>query len=117
MRQDWFKHCNNFIKTISDYAERLKFEFNLEIQSEHFGNCWSLSIEGCSCRFMKEGKILMEIHSHFLDSSRQDARTTYAHMKVELQYLEDMGILKRDSTGTILDDTVLNSTGVVLHYI
>ena len=103
MRQDWFKRCPNFIKTIRDYAERLKFEFNLEIQSEHFGNCWSLSIEGCSCRFIKEGKILIEMHSHFSDSSRQDA--TNAHMKVELQYLEDMGILKRDSTGTILDDT------------
>lgn len=105
MRQDWFKRSHNFIKTIRDYAERLKFEFNLEIQSEHFGNCRSLSIEGCSCRFMKEGQLLMEMHSHFSDSSRQDARTTYAHMKVELQYLEDLGILKKDGTGTIVDDT------------
>ena len=47
----------------------------------------------------------MEMHSHFSDSSRQDARTTYAHMKVELQYLEDLGILKKDGTGTIVDDT------------
>jgi hypothetical protein len=67
-----------------NYVERLKFEFNLEIQSEHFGNCWSLSIEGCSCQFMKEGQLLMKMHSHFSDPSRQDARTTYAHMKVEL---------------------------------
>jgi hypothetical protein len=105
MRHDWFKRSNNFIKMIRDYAERLKFEFNLEIQSEHFGNCRSLSIEGCSCRFMRAGLLLMEMHSHFSDSSRQDARTTFAHMQVELKYLKEMGILLKESTATILDDT------------
>jgi hypothetical protein len=82
MRLDWFKRSLNFIKTIRDYAERLKFEFNLEIQSEHFGNCRSLSIEGCSCRYMRLAECLMEMHSHFSDSLRQDSRKTFAHMQV-----------------------------------
>ncbi len=30
---DWFKHSHHFSKTIRDYAEWLKFEFNLKIQS------------------------------------------------------------------------------------
>jgi hypothetical protein len=103
MRLDWFKRSLNFIKTIRDYAERLKFEFNLEIQSEHFGNCRSLSIEGCSCRYMRLAECLMEMHSHFSDSSRQDSRTTFAHMQVELKYLEDAGIIQKGSTN--LEDT------------
>ena len=40
------------VETTRDYAERLKFEFDNEIMSEHFGNYWSLSIEGCSARFL-----------------------------------------------------------------
>ena len=32
------------VETTRDYAERLKFEFDNEIMSEHFGNSWSLSI-------------------------------------------------------------------------
>ena len=31
-----------------DYTERLSAHFNLEIQSDHFGNGRSISIEGCN---------------------------------------------------------------------
>jgi hypothetical protein len=72
MRLDWFsKGSHKIMKTIRDYAKQLNFEFNLKIQSENFGNCCSLSIEGCSCRYMKEAKCLMEMHSHFSDLSRK----------------------------------------------
>ena len=63
----YFKNSLNAIKTIRDYAERLKFELTQEIQSEHFGNSCSLSLEGCSVRYMKEGTCNMTMHSHFLD--------------------------------------------------
>ena len=39
------------VETTRDYAEILKFEFDNEIMSEHFGNSRSLSIEWCSARF------------------------------------------------------------------
>ena len=54
-RMQYFKNSPNAIKTIRDYAECLKFELTQEIQSEHFGNSCSLSLEGCSVCYMKEG--------------------------------------------------------------
>jgi hypothetical protein len=50
--------------------------------------------------------IMMEMHSHFLDTSRQDARTTHTHRKVLLDYLFEY-------FETILMD-VPNSTVVLL---
>jgi hypothetical protein len=46
---EWFK-SKDAVKTIRDYAERLKFEFNNEIHSEHFGASCNLPIEGRSVR-------------------------------------------------------------------
>ena len=42
------------ILSIRDYAERLSSRFHLKIQSDHFGNGWSLSIEGCNIEFIDE---------------------------------------------------------------
>jgi hypothetical protein len=90
MRFDWFKNDNAppVLKTIRDYAEGLKFDFNNEIQSEHFGVGRNMSIEGCSVRYI-DGlqNIIMEMHSHFSDSSKQDARTMHTHLKALLDYL------------------------------
>ena len=36
------------ILSIRDYAERLSVNFNQAIQSDHFGNSISLSIDGCN---------------------------------------------------------------------
>jgi hypothetical protein len=104
MRLDWFRRMLKCIKTIHDYAERLKVSMNNEIQSEHFGHSRSLSIEGCSCRYMDDsGKSVMEMHSHFSDLSRQDARTTFSHMNVEIKHYKERGIL--GDNGTVFDDT------------
>ena len=105
MRFDWFKSEDaKIVKTIRDYAERLKFEFNHEIQSEHFGASRNLSIEGCSVRYKDElQNIIMEMHSHFSDTSRQDARTTHTHLKALLDYLFEKHLIRRG--WLILDDT------------
>ena len=39
------------VETTRDYAERLSFELNNKIMSQHFGNNLSLSIEGASVSF------------------------------------------------------------------
>ena len=66
---------------VRDYAERLSTYFDLEIQFDHFGNCRSLSIEGCSVEVaMNDSTFSLEFHSHFSDDSRQDTSTTNAHM-------------------------------------
>jgi hypothetical protein len=102
MRFEWFQN-EDAVKTIRDYAERLKFEFNNEIQSEHFGASRNLSIEGCSVRYMHELNVMMEMHSHFSDTSRQDARTTHTHLKVLLDYLFKNYLIRQG--WLILDDT------------
>jgi hypothetical protein len=110
MRWLIFEKYAHSIKTHRDYAERLLAIFNLEIQSSHFGNGRSLSMEGSSVeRYMKEeldlyesGEIAstsamtrkMEFHSHFLDCSRQDCSTTHEHMSVLFNGLMEKGILR-----------------------
>jgi hypothetical protein len=105
MPYEWFKNEDALIvKTIQDYAEHLKFEFNNEIQSEHFSASRNLSLEGCSVRYMDNFKnIIMEMHSHFSDTSRQDARTTHTHLKMLLDYLFQNYLIQQG--WLILDDT------------
>jgi hypothetical protein len=97
------------IKTIRDYAERLLATFNLEIQSSHFGNGRSLSMEGSTVQFfpaselekyrqgVEEIIVSMESHSHFSDDSRQDASTTYEHVNRLFKELFQRKILTRGS--------------------
>jgi hypothetical protein len=101
------------IKTHRNYAERLLAIFDLEIQSSHFGNGRSLSMEGSSVEtYLKEeidlyesGQILtsavtrkLEFHSHFSDCSRQDSSTTHEHMSALFRHLMEKGVLRRGWT-------------------
>jgi hypothetical protein len=111
LRQEQFLKTPGWVKTKRDCAERLLATFNMEIQSDHFGNGRSLSIEGSSVKFFSwqdnerhvaslknpqevlEGleagnlvtecsdSIEMEFHSHFSDKSRQDAATACSRME------------------------------------
>ena len=110
MRVNAFKNSPGSVKTRRDYAERLSATFDLEIQSEHFGNGRSLSMEGSSVEFhianllqeYKAGNINVEeleqefeFISHFSDVSRQDSTTTNAHMDVLIRNLKAKGRLWR----------------------
>ena len=69
------------ISSIIDYAEKIYANFNIEIQSEYFGNGRSLSIEGYMIDIVDQclnGN--MEFHSHSSDDSRQNSSTIHAHM-------------------------------------
>jgi hypothetical protein len=83
-RFEAFKKRPGDVNTRRDYAERLSAKFNLEIQSDHFGNGRSLSMEGSSVEFFSapavvnaeanptgdySGSITMESQSHFSDES------------------------------------------------
>ena len=87
------------ISAIRDYAEKFSANFNLEIQSEHFGNGRILSIEGYVIDFVDQdlnGNI--EFHFHFLDDSHQDASTTHTHMVNMLTELKSNNQLKERCT-------------------
>jgi hypothetical protein len=106
-RQMAFESMAGSIKTRRDYAERLSAKFNLEIQSDHFGNGRSLSIEGSSIEafsshairhgLVDKNHISMQFHSHFADDSRQDAATTCAHTIVMLDKLKNNGEIGRNN--------------------
>jgi hypothetical protein len=113
MRNKAFRNKPGSFKPIRDYAKRLLAKFNLEIQSSHFGNGRSLSMEGSTVEFfsqielenfekglvrIEEMKTVMETHSHFSDDSRQDASTTYEHIDRLVHQLLDRKLLKRGAT-------------------
>ncbi len=97
------------VETTCDYAERLSFELNHEIMSQHFGNSLSLSIEGASVRFFKQEDIkqykedtsvnvkqedsIIHFHLHLSDVALQNAATTYYHMDVLIKHLIKNGNL------------------------
>ena len=77
-------------ETTIHYSERLKFKFDNEIISEHFGNSWSLSFEVFSAQFfpnpknmkVKKNKKATHFHSHFSNVSKQNSATSHARMLV-----------------------------------
>ena len=95
-RVDAFKQQSNGIMTRRDYAERLLAKFNEEIQSTHFGQGTTLSIEGCYVEFKTiDGTVRAHFHSHMSDKSTQDAATTHAHLSVLLNKLSEQELIKR----------------------
>ena len=99
MRQEAFLKHEDWFLSERDYAERLVKELDGEIQSEHFGDNATLSIEGCTLQYHKKAIVTndmldnsivkMDFHSHFSDHSRQDAATTFEHMCVMLDNHRD----------------------------
>ena len=71
----------------------------MKVQSDHFGNGRSLSIEGNNLQYIDEDhEEHSEFHSHLSDDSRQDASTTHAHMTSMLNELKKGNKLKPKCT-------------------
>ena len=77
------------VETIRDYAERLSFDFDNEIMSQHFGNSLSLSMEGVFVRYIQKTSVKSnnlnnvsksEFYSHMSESKIQNAGSTNQHM-------------------------------------
>jgi hypothetical protein len=111
-RKDAFKSNPQSIMTDRDYAEGMKSEFDLEIQSEAFGYNRTLSIEGSSYEYHADNNntdnstvtpvIKMDFHSHFSDLSKQNAATTFEHMKTSITHMLENNII---APGYIIYDT------------
>ena len=87
------------ILSVRDYAERLSAHLNLEVQSDHFGNGRSLSIEGNNLQYIDEDhEEHSEFHSHLSDDSRQDSSTSHSHMTSMLNELKQFHKLKPKCT-------------------
>ena len=77
------------ILSIQYYTEWSSVHFNLEIQSDHFGNGSLLSIEGWNIEYIDvHHESQYEFHSYLPDDSRNDTWTTHTHIIVILKELE-----------------------------
>ena len=104
MRSERCLYIPGDILSVKDNAERLSAHFNLEVQSDHFGNGRSLSIEGNNLQYIDEDhEVHSEFHSHISDDSRQDASTTHVHMTSMLNELKKGNKIK--PKGTIWEST------------
>ena len=54
MRSETYLYIPGDILSVRDYAELLSTNFNLEVQSDHFGNGKSLSTEGNNLQYIDE---------------------------------------------------------------
>ena len=94
MRKEAIMATVHDILTRRDYADKLIAEFDLEIQSTHFGDSVTLSMEGCSVEFIDgNGNVKMHFHFHFADKSPQNAASTNQHMDVMMTELIMKGLL------------------------
>ena len=68
MRNERCLSVSGDILSVRDYVEHLSAHFNLEVQSYHFGNGRSLSIEGCNIQYIDgDHEDHSEFHSHLSD--------------------------------------------------
>lgn len=85
-----------------------------EIQSDHFGDNQTLSIEGCTLQHHKNNnnitdnnsasKVIFDFHSHFSDYSKQDTATTFEHICAMFKIHEEVhGSIHKNSV--FLDHT------------
>ena len=80
---------NNDVITERDYAEEVKAEFDMEIQSEAFGFNNNISIEDSTGEYhdkdrndvSNEESTKMNFHSHFSDDSSYNAATLFKYKK------------------------------------
>ena len=83
-------HCN--------HSERLKVEFNNQVQEECHGSNPNVSMEGCAVKFLPKGtnQPQKEFFTHFSDSKLQDASTTHWNMSHLVKHLKEQKVLKKN---------------------
>ena len=98
-RKDACKEVGGVL-TQRDYADALLASFTDEIQSTHFGENASVSMEGVTIRFTdpNTGEDRFHFYSYLSDDKRQDSRTTYVNTEAMVKELQQHQLqLKPDS--------------------
>ena len=71
---------------------------NEEIQSSHFGQGCTVSIEGYTCHYRDPddgSKLILDVHSYLSDNKTQNAATVQNHMPKLMEFLiESKKLLK-----------------------
>ena len=94
---------------VGEYVGRLSAPFNLEIQSNHFGNDGSLSLEGCNIEFIDEDRNAQsEFYSNLTYDNRQDTSITRAYLMYMLEELEKRNKMNINCTNLEIIDCYYN---------
>ena len=89
----------NETSTHRDCSERLKVEFNNQVQEEHHGSNPNVSMEGCAVKFLPQGtnQPRKEFFTHFSDSKLQDGGTTHWNVSHLVMHLKEQNVLKKNA--------------------
>ena len=89
----------NETSTHRDHSERLKIEFDNQVQEEHCGSNPNVSMEGCAVKFLPKGtnQPRKEFFTCFSDSKLQDASTTHWNMSHLVRHLKEQDVLKKNA--------------------
>ena len=86
-----------------DYAEKCVEHHAIELQCQHFGDSWSLSMEVMAVQHFDmddndSQSIVCSYYSHLSDDSKQKAAATTAHTSKLYQHLKDINALHPKQT-------------------
>ena len=88
----------NETSTHRDCSERLKVEYNNQVQEEHYGSNPNVSMEGCAVKFLNPGtnQPRKEFFTHFSDGKLQDASTTHWNVSHLVECLKEQKVLQKN---------------------
>ena len=71
-----------------DFSERLKMEFNNQVQEEYYAGATTVSLEGVAVKFIPAGDDTrtMEFHSYFSDGKQWDSSVVHNYMTKLIEY-------------------------------
>ena len=97
----------NETSTHHNHSERLKVEFNNQVQEECCGSNPNVSMEGCAVKFLnpRTNQPQKEFFTCFSDSKLQDASTTHWNMSHLVKHLKEQKVFKKNGL------TLCNSDG------
>ena len=89
----------NETSTHRDYSERLKVEFDNQVQEEHHSGSPNISLEGCAIKFLPPGsdQPQRKFFTCLSDSKLQDSSTTHWHMTHLVEHLKEQNVSKKNA--------------------
>ena len=87
----------------SDFSERLKLEFNNQVQEEYYFGGATISIEGAAVKFYPSGEdtTAMEFFTYLSDGKQQDSSIVHNHMEKLIKHLKEQGIIRSQGCSLI----------------
>ena len=93
--------------SMKDYADAIQATCNREIQSDHFGDQTTTSMEGAYCQFVDPAKqeegIRTEFNCYVSDDKQQDSRTSFANTVFLIKQAREKGLIPPEGEQTLYE--------------